>query len=204
MPRASLLAVLIAALLIGLLGVVLTGKPDPAVLRQPLVIAGMRPIGVDEPSWQTIVVYAARDGELPRETVYEAWAKLESWPSWARPLVMQARWVDLPGWRVGARFEQTLDLGFPLSRLHSVEIVSAATPGHLVSWSKDENGVRSNHIWSFEDLPNGGARIVDCEIFQGMLVGFARPLVEKLWQSRFDDAVSGLVSFARKEQATAR
>src|SRR2546430_1392893 len=156
MPRASLLAVLIAALLIGLLGVVLTGRPDPALLRQPLVIAGLRPIGVSEPNWQTLVIYASRDVELPRETVYEAWAKLEAWPSWARPLVIQARWLDMPGWRVGARFEQTLDLGFPLSRLRSSETVSAVTPGRLVSWSKEENGVRSNHPWSFEDLP--GAR----------------------------------------------
>ena len=198
MPRASLLAVLVAALLIGLLGVVLTGRPDPAVLRQPQVMAGMRPLGVAEPSWQTVVIYAARDVELPREAVYDAWSRLEAWPSWARPLVIQARWLDLPGWRAGARFEQTIDLGFPLSRLHSVETVAAATPGHLVSWSKEESGVRSNHVWSFEDLPNGGTRIVDFEIFQGVLVGFARPMVEKGWQARFEDAVSGLASYARR------
>jgi hypothetical protein len=198
MPRASLLTVLLAVLLIGLLGVVLTGRPDPAALRQPLVIAGLRPLGVDEPSWQTVVIYASRDIELPRDTVFEAWSKLEAWPSWARPLILQARWLDLPGWRVGARFEQTLDLGFPVRQLHSVETVTAANPGHFVSWSKEESGVRSNHVWAFEDLPNGGTRIVDFEIFQGVLVGFARPLVEKSWQARFEDAVTGLVAFARK------
>ena len=198
MPRASLLAVLVAALLIGLLGVVLIGKPDPVVLRQPLVMAAMRPIGVDEPSWQTVVIYASRDVELEREQVFQAWSKLEAWPSWARPLVLQARWIDAPGWRAGARFEQTLDLGFPLSHLHSVETVAAANPGHFVSWLKEESGVHSNHVWSFEDLPNGGTRIVDFEVFQGLLVGFARPMVEKTWQSRFEDAVSGLVSYARR------
>src|SRR5258706_12453048 len=104
MPRASLLTVLIAVLVIGLLGVVPVGRPDPAVLRQPLVVAGLRPLGVDEPSWQTLITYASRDIELPRDAVFEAWSKLESWPSWARPLVTQARWLDMPGWRVGARF----------------------------------------------------------------------------------------------------
>lgn len=198
MPRASLLAVLIAALLIALLGVVLTARPDPAVLRQPLVIAGMRPIGVAEASWQTLIIYASRDVEVPRDIVYETWAKLESWPSWARPLVLQTHWLDLPGWRAGARFEQTLDLGFPLNRLRSIETVSAAIPGQMVSWSKEESGVRTNHIWSFEELPGGGTRIVDCEIFQGALAGLARAMVEKNWQTRFEDAVSGLVAQARR------
>jgi hypothetical protein len=190
--------VLIAALMIGLLGVVLTSKPDAALLREPVVIAGLRPIGVDEPSWQTLVIFASRDVELPREILYETWSKLETWPSWGRPLVLQARWVDMPGWRVGARFEQTLDLGFPLDRLRRTETVSAATPGHLVSWAKEESGVRSNHIWSFEDLPNGGTRVIDCEIFQGLLAGFARPMVEKKWQARFEEVVNGLVSQARR------
>jgi hypothetical protein len=198
MPKASVLAVLVAALLIALLGIVLTGHPDPAVLRQPVVIAGLRPIGVGEPSWQTLVIYASRDVELPRDQVYETWSKLESWPSWSRSLVLQAHWLDLPGWRAGARFEQTLDLGFPLNHLHSVETVAAATPGQLVSWSNDQNGVRTNHIWSFEDLPGGGTRIIDCEIFQGAVAGFVRPLVEKDWQQRFEDSVSGLVSLARR------
>ena len=76
MPRASLLTVLLAVLLIGLLGVVLTGRPDPAVLRQPLVVEGLRPIGVGESSWQTVIIYASRDIELPRDAVFEAWAKM--------------------------------------------------------------------------------------------------------------------------------
>ena len=201
MPRASLLAVLVAALLIGLLGVVLTGRSDPAVLRQPVVIAALRPLGVSEPSWQTLVIYAARDIELPREQVFDSWSKLDAWASWARPLVVQARWLDTPGWRVGARFEQTLDLGFPLDRLRRLETVTAADPGRLVSWSQEESGVRTNHVWSFEDLPNGGTRIVDFEIFQGVLAGFGRPLVERRWQQRFDDALTGLVAYARKERA---
>jgi hypothetical protein len=196
--RASLLAVLVASLLIGLLGVVLTGRPDPVLMRQPLVMEALRPLGVAEPTWQTLVIYASRDIELPRDTVFEAWSKLDAWPSWARPLILQARWLDLPGWRAGARFEQTLDLGFPLSRLHTVETVTAANSGHFVSWSKEESGVRSNHVWSFEELPDGGTRIVDFEIFQGALAGFARPLVERGWQARFEDAVTGLVAYARK------
>jgi hypothetical protein len=198
MRKPWLLASVLVVLLGALAAVILGGKPEAAVARNPLVGAGLQPIGVAAPSWQTVVILSSRDVDLPAAKLWAAWERLETWPSWAVPLVIDAKWIDAPGWRAGARFEQTLDLGFPLQRLQTTETVGIATPGRLVSWWKDLGGIKSNHIWSFEELPNGGSRVVDLEIFHGVLVGLARPLVEERWQHRFDAALDGLILAARR------
>jgi hypothetical protein len=198
MRKPALLASLVVILFGAFAAVVLSGKPEPALLRNPLVLAALQPIGVAAPSWQTVILFASRDTDLSPAKLWATWEKLESWPGWSGPLVVETRWLDTPGWRAGARFEQVLDLGFPLNRVHSAETVGIATQGHLASWWKDEGGVKSNHVWSFEALPDGGCRIVDFEIMHGALIGLARSLVEQDWQRRFDAAVDGLVIAARR------
>ncbi|MBK8034617.1 MAG: hypothetical protein IPK17_34970 [Chloroflexi bacterium] len=41
-------------------------------------------------------------------------------------------------YRVGRRFEQTLDLGFPLGKVISAETVGTVIPQEQVMWWKDE------------------------------------------------------------------
>jgi hypothetical protein len=193
---------LVASLLVILLGafaaVVLGGKPETALLRNPLVTRALQPIGLAAPSWQTVVLFAARDTDLPPAKLWAIWERLESWPVWAGPMVVETKWLDTPGWRAGARFEQLRDLGLLLNRVRSTETVGYVDPGHLVSWWKDQGGLKSSHVWSFEALPDGGCRIVDLEIMHGVLVGLARPLIEQRWQRGFDDAVDGLIVAARR------
>jgi hypothetical protein len=198
MRKPALLGSLLVILLAAFGAVVLGGKPEPALLRNPLVIAGLQPIGLAAPSWQTVVLMATRDTDLPPARLWATWERLEAWPSWAAPLVVETRWIDAPGWRVGARFEQVLDLGLLLSRVRSTETVGVADPGRRVSWWKDLGGIKSNHIWSFEPLPDGGSRVVDLEILDGVAIGLARPFAEPGWQRRFDDAIDGLILAARR------
>lgn len=200
MPRGWLLVTLAVVLMLGLFGALIAGKPESAVTRHRLVVSGLQPIGVAESTWQTVIVLSQRDVDLPRAQVWAAWERLENWQQWAKPMVVDANWIDIPGWRAGARFEQTRDLGFPLRRYHTVETVGAATPGSLVSWWKESGGVRSNHIWSFEDLAGGGTRITNLEIFHGLLIGLARPMIQDRWQGRFDAATDGLILAARNRR----
>ena len=198
MRKPALLASLVVILLGAVAAVVLGGKPEPALLRNPLVAGALRPIGLAAASWQTIVLYASRDTDLPPARLWATWERLEGWPGWASPLVVETRWLGAPGWRPGARFEQVLDLGLLLSHVRSTETVGFVDPGHQVSWWKDEGGFKSSHVWSFEPLPDGGCRIVDLEIMHGVLIGLVRPLTEDGWQRRFDDAVDGLIVAARR------
>jgi len=198
MRKPALLASLFLILAGAYFAIALAGRPDAAVLRQPLVVAGLKPIGVAAPSWQTMVLMTTRDTDLAPARLWATWERLETWPSWAAPLVVEARWIDAPGWRPGARFEQVLDLGPLLSRVHSVETVGAVEPGRQVSWQKDSGGIKSNHTWSFEPLADGGSRVIDVEIFDGIAIALARPIFEERWQARFDDALDGLILAARR------
>ena len=198
MRRPTLLASLVVLLCGAFAAVVLGGKPEAALMRNPLVGAAMQPIGLATPSWQTVVLFASRDTDLPPAKLWATWERLEGWPQWSSPLVVETRWLDAPGWRAGAHFEQVLDLGLLLNRVRSTETVGFVNPGRLASWWKDEGGLKSNHVWSFEPLPGGGCRIVDLEILHGVLMGLARPLAEEIWQRRFDDAVDGLIVAARR------
>jgi hypothetical protein len=198
MRKPALLASLVVILLGAFAAVVLGGKPEPALLRNPLVTGALQPIGLAAPSWQTIVLYASRDTDVPAAKLWATWERLESWPGWASPLVVETHWLDAPGWRAGARFELVLDLGLLLNRVRSTETVGFVNPGRQVRWWKDQGGFKSSHVWSFEPLPDGGCRIVDLEIMDGVLIGLARPLTEEGWQRRFDDAVDGLIVAARR------
>jgi hypothetical protein len=198
MRKPTLLASLLVILFGAFAAMVLGGKPEAALARHPLVVAGLQPLGITAPSWQTMVLFAARDTDLPPARLWAAWEKLEAWPGWSGGLVVETRWIDTPGWRAGARFEQVLDLGLMLNRVRSTEMVGVADSGRLVSWWKDQNGIKSNHVWSFEALPDGGSRVVDLEILHGPVVGLARPLAEQAWQHRFDAAVDGLILAARR------
>lgn len=196
----TLLASLVVILFGAFAAMVLGGKPDAALARHPLVTAGLQPIGVTAPSWQTMVLLAARDTDLPPARLWAAWEKLEAWPSWSGGLVVETRWIDTPGWRSGARFEQVRDLGWALGRLRTVETIGVADTGRFVSWWKDLGGIKSNHVWSFEPLPGGGSRVVDLEILHGPVIGAARPLAEQAWQRRLDADVDGLILAARRNR----
>ncbi len=197
MRKPALLASLLVILAGAFFALALAGKPDAALLRQPLVSAALQPIGV-APSWQTMILYTTRDTDVPPGKLWGVWQRLEGWSGWAQPLVVEAHWIDAPGWRAGARFEQVLDLGLPLNRMSSIETIGLADPERRVSWWKDTGGIKSNHVWSFEPLPDGGTRVVDFEILHGVLIGLARPVTEQRWQQRFEDALDGLILAARR------
>src|SRR5271165_2148218 len=108
MRKPALLASLVVILLGAFAAVVLGGRPEPALLRNQLVIGALQPIGIATPSWQTVVLFASRDTDLPPAKLWDIWARLEGWPNWASPLVVETKWIDAPGWRPGARFEQVL------------------------------------------------------------------------------------------------
>ncbi len=197
MNRSALLGSMILLILAGMFAVILAGRPSEQVLRHPAVVEALQAMGVTQAGWQTVVVMSVRQTAAPREAVYAQWQKLEEWPTWAKPLVAETLWIDRPGWREGARFQQTLDLGIPFGRIRSVETVSAARPGALVAWRKDEGGHRSIHVWRFEDQPGGETRIINLEIFHGPGYGLLRAIIESDWQRRFDLAVEGLIDRVR-------
>lgn len=161
-------------------------------------------IGVERPSWQTVVVSISREVALPRQLVWEAWIELEEWPQWSTPLHVSTRWISEPGWRVGAMFEQVLDLGFPLGQTVSPETVGAVVDAESVSWWKDAKGIKSCHVWEFAALSPNRTQITNTEVFHGVSIGLLKPLAARNWQRLFEASVAGLVERVQPERQTSR
>lgn len=174
-------------------------QPSSSLLN-PYTKNALQQMGIEQPSWQTLIASASKEVNLPRQVLWEAWTKLEDWPIWSKSLHVATHWVSEAGWRVGAKFEQDLNLGFPLGTTTSAETVGAIVPGESVQWWKDEKGIKSHHFWLFEDLSIGKTRITNTEIFHGTPMGLVKPLVAKNWQRMFEASVDGLIQHTQKQK----
>lgn len=154
-------------------------------------------MGIKRPNWKTFIISASQEVKLPRQVLWETWTKLEDWPKWSNPMHVATRWVRKSEWKVGAQFEQDLNLGFPLNTQTSVETVEAIVPGESVNWWKEEEGIKYHYFWLFEDLPTGETRVTITAIFHGKAIGFCKPLVASIWQKMFEASVRGLIQQAR-------
>ena len=155
-------------------------------------------IGVERPSWQTIVVSASKEVPLLRQSLWDTWMKLEDWPLWSVPLHLSTRWIGEPGWRVGATFEQVLNLGFPLGQTVSPETVGAVVDAERVSWWKEAKGIKSCHVWEFAALSSGRTQVTNTEVFHGVAIGLIKPLAARKWQRMFEASVAGLIERAQQ------
>src|SRR5262245_58658144 len=152
----------------------------------------MSRIGLERRSWQTLVVSASREVALPAEALWRAFTRLETWPEWSAPLHQATRWLGSPDWVPGATFEQTLQLGFPLGRMVATVTLGAVEPPRMVSWWHTGGGVRSCHVWDFDEVSPGRTRVTDTEVFHGLFMGLVKPLVATRWRSLFAASVAGL------------
>ena len=158
----------------------------------------LRNLGVEKPAWRTLIVSASQDVKLPADAIWEAWSRLEKWGEWSKDTHLSARWIGEPGWQVGARFEQVVDMGFPVGSRRTVETVEEVDPLRRVRWCQKGSGMRACHVWAFSMLPNGRVRVTNTEVFHATFVGLIKPIVAGRWEKKFKAAVSGLEAAARK------
>lgn len=157
----------------------------------------LKQMGIKKQDWKTLIVSASKEVKLSRQVLWETWTKLEDWQKWSNPMHVASRWVGQPEWKVGAQFEQDLNLGFPLNTKTSVETVGEIVPEKSVNWWNEEGGIKYHYCWLFEDLPTGETRVTITAIFHGKAIGFCKPLVASIWQKMFEASVQGLIRQAR-------
>jgi hypothetical protein len=163
------------------------------------ILYALQKIGLERPSWQTIVVSASKEVPLLRQSLWDTWMKLEDWPHWSIPLHRSTRWIGEPGWRVGATFEQVLNLGFPLGQTVSLETVGGIVDAESVSWWKEAKGIRSCHVWEFTALADDRTRVTNTEVFHGVAIGLIKPLAAGNWQRLFEASLAGLIESAQQQ-----
>lgn len=159
--------------------------------EQDAVRDALATAGIAKPTWKTLVVAGSASSAASPQTVWQTLSMLESWPGWS-PLHRGARWLGEPGWRTGARFAQTLALGFPLGTVVTTETVTRVVPGSEVAWCRDEAGVLSCHLWRLVPVTGGRTRVITVEVLQGLPAGLLAPFVATRWTRLLEDAAREL------------
>lgn len=172
-------------------------RSQPLSDEQNEVWYALKKIGVEQPSWKTLIVTVSRETNITPDTLWRIWCNIEDWNVWSRPLHDSAYWTKGNVWSVGTTFTQILELGFPLGKTISLETVGEVNSKKYVSWWKDERGVASCHIWKFERLPNGNTMVSNTEVFHGFVIGLMKPLIGKNWEEKFLHSVDGLIQYSQ-------
>jgi hypothetical protein len=167
----------------------------PMAVSDRLVMQVLDRMGIDSPSWRSLVVLNFADAEADPERVWLTWADIDNWPSMF-PLVNDTRWTSGDPWRPGSEFVAEQNLGFPLWSETAKNRVISVDPGRSAEWGQSRGGRRTAHLWRFEPRPSGGVRITSVAVFHGSSIGVLKPFVAKRWQRLFQAQVEGLVDMA--------
>jgi len=170
------------------------------VVSDRLVMHVLNRMGIDLPSWRSLVVLNLADAEADPERVWLTWADIANWPSMS-PLVNAARWTSGDPWRPGSEFVAELNLGLRPGGETAKNRVMSVDPGRSAEWSLCGGGLRTAHLWRFEPRSSGGVHITNVAVFHGSPMGVLKPFVAKRWQQLFKAQVDGLVDMAETEMS---
>jgi hypothetical protein len=160
-----------------------------------LVMQVLNRMGIDSPSWKSLIVLNFADAEADPERVWLTWADIDNWPSMS-PLVDATRWTSGDPWRPGSEFVTKLNLGFRLWSETSKMRVVSVDPGRSAEWGQSRRGLRMANLWRFEPRQSGGVHITSVAVFHGSSIGILKPFVAKRWQRLFQAQADGLVNMA--------
>jgi hypothetical protein len=156
----------------------------------------LREVGASKPGLKTLVIAASGTAAAaPPERVWAVLEDVASWPRWS-PIHAATEWKAGDGLTVGARFDQVIELGFPVGRQTGHVTVAFAEPARRVGWTEDASGMRSCHLWRLEPAAGGGTEVADVEVFSGVPVALVKPFVARRWRRLFRGAVDGLIATA--------
>lgn len=125
------------------------------------------------------------------------WKKItqtHTWKDWQSHLVVSVRNPAKELSAAGQKFEQLLNLGFPVGKTTSHEILGHIEPLRILAWWKEEKGLRSCHVWQLEDLGNGTVAVHNVEVFAGKGVGFMRAIFQSSWRKKFQLSLDKLAA----------
>jgi hypothetical protein len=164
----------------------------PLAEATALVLAQLE---LNRPTLSTLVLSGFAECSVPTGQIWSVLEDVPSWPSWS-PLHRRAAWIGEPECVPGARFEQELDLGFPVGTKIEPVTIGLAEPARLLGWAGSGGGIRSCHVWRLDASVDGMTAISNVEAFIGLPVALVRPFVAARWRRQFQQAVDGLIATA--------
>ncbi len=165
----------------------------------PAIDYAMKQLNLKGIDYKTLIVSATIDVNTSPEKAWEYLVKIDNWKKWQQPLIKSIRSQKNIITKTGDQFEQLLDLGFPLGSVISKETVSVFEPAKILSWKKDEKGIRSCHVWLIKQLNASSVRIYNCEVFYGSSMAYIKMLVHNKWNHLFMQSVLALKTALEKQ-----
>jgi len=104
--------------------------------------------------------------------LWACFADLNKWPHWF-PALVEAEWVAGNPWTMGAQFRQTVQVGFPFSKVTGVATIVEISTGSYVAWEGKVMGMEAIHGFRFDDTA-GGVEVLSRHEFYGSPALLAR------------------------------
>lgn len=158
----------------------------------PGIEYAMKQLNLTGSDYKTLIVSAMADINTSPEQAWNYIIKTDGWKRWQHPLIQSIRSSKDTLTKTGDKFEQLLDLGFPLGSVISKEIIDEYKPEKILSWKKDEKGIKSCHVWLIEPSDVAGIRVYNCEVFFGSSIPYFKMLVSRRWNRLFMQSVAAL------------
>ena len=133
----------------------------------------------------------------PIDKVWNIFIEIENWKDWAG-CVKSAKWLSEDKWNIGSRFNQVIKNSGISGDFKSTVIIQAVEEQHYVRWSGIRKLVRGIHSFKFETKGNI-TKVVNYEIFEGILAPFVFILAKKKFNSDFEQFLQGLKIEAEKK-----
>ncbi len=153
-------------------------------------------IGITETDWKTAVITRTAKTDMDKKYLWRVFSDLSLWKDWHGLWLNDISWKQGDSWQPGNKFNESLDLGFPLGRkIFNQEIIMAVNDEDetRIAWTSDQYGIKSCHAWYFARQNGGRSFVINTAVYSGMPIGYSKPFVVPTWLKMFQDDLQGLV-----------
>lgn len=191
----AVLGSLILLLLASLMGLMLAGRPDQAILNHP-DIEMIKDEADVTPSWKTVILFSSRDIDAPAAVLAAKLQAIDAWPQWARSNLVIAEKLD--------NFENGM-IRFRIKTLYGLlpieytAPIRQSAPDSLV-WGRVASGTATLFGWRLSPGAAGRTRVSLTVYLDGPAYGALRAVLEPEGQAEVDRIVTHLLTAVRESR----
>lgn len=188
----AVLGSLILLLVASVMGLILAGRPNPALLNHPDIEIISAQAGI-APSWKTVVLFSSGETEAPAAAVSAKLQAIQEWPTWARSGLRVSEQINnFDTGMIRFRIEALYGL-FPID--YTAPIRETA-PDRLL-WGRVQPGAATLFAWRLTPAEAGRTRVSLTVYLDGPAYGGLRALLEPEGQAEVDRIVTHLLTALR-------
>lgn len=188
----AVLGSLILLLLASVMGLILAGRPDAALLNHPDIEIISAETGVS-PSWKTVVLFSSGETAAPPDAVVAKLQAISEWPTWARSGLRLSEQLDnLDTGMIRFRIEAL----YGLVPIDYTAPIRASAPDRLM-WGRVQPGAATLFAWRIVPGEGGRTRVSLAVYLDGPAYGGLRALLEPEGQAEVDRIVTHLLTALR-------